>query len=99
MTEKLKILLKKAFDEGAMYESTLSESCSFTNFIKDLETEQLSIGSVVRSISVYSSCEDKRLDYRKDYVFHHFVSKRKALIEDKESGRLMEVHYNNFRFS
>jgi hypothetical protein len=58
----------------------------------------LRIGSVVRSISVYSNCEDERLDYRKDYVFHHFVSKRKALIEDKESGELMEVHYENFRF-
>jgi hypothetical protein len=59
----------------------------------------LHIGGVVRSISVYSNCEDERLDYRKDYVFHHFVSKRKALIEDKESGKLMEVHYSNFRFS
>jgi hypothetical protein len=59
----------------------------------------LRIDSVVRSISVYSNCEDERLDYRKDYVFHHFVSKRKALIEDKESGKLMEVHYSNFRFS
>lgn len=59
----------------------------------------LRIGSVVRSISVYSNCDDKRLDYRKNYVFHHFVSKRKALIEDKESGELMEVHYSNFKFS
>lgn len=59
----------------------------------------LRIGSVVRSISVYSSCDDERLDYRKNYVFHHFVSKRKALIEDKESGKLIEVHYSNFKFS
>jgi len=43
MTEELKTLLKKAFDEGAMYEATLSKACSFTNFIKDLETEQLLI--------------------------------------------------------
>jgi hypothetical protein len=59
----------------------------------------LHIGGVVRSISVYSNCEDERLDYRKDYVFHHFISKRKALIEDEESGKLMEVHYANFKFS
>ena len=59
----------------------------------------LHIGDVVRSISVYSNAEDERLDYRKDYAFHHFVSKRKALIEDKESGKLMEVNYQNFKFS
>jgi hypothetical protein len=59
----------------------------------------LHIGGVVRIISVYSNAEDERLDYRKDYIFHHFVSKRKALIEDKESGQLMEVHYGNFKFS
>lgn len=58
----------------------------------------LRIGSVVRSISVYSNCDDERLDYRKNYVFHHFVSKRKALIEDEESGKLIEVHYSNFKF-
>jgi len=65
----------------------------------DKSEKVLRIGSVVRSISVYSNCDDERLDYQKDYVFHHFVSKRKALIEDKESGKLMEVHYGNFRFS
>lgn len=69
-------------------------------YIDYLEQGQLlPISSVVRSISVYSNCEDERLDYRKNYLFHHFVSKRKALIEDKESGKIMEVHYSNFRFS
>jgi hypothetical protein len=66
--------------------------------LKDKD-KALHIGGVVRSIFVYSNAEDERLDYRKDYVFHHFVSKRKALIEDKESGKLMEVNYQNFKFS
>jgi len=57
------------------------------------------VGAVMRSISVYSNAEDQRLDYRKKYVFHHFVSKRKALIEDKQSGELIEVKYCNFKFS
>ena len=67
--------------------------------ILELHEKQLRIGGVVSSISVYSNADDERLDYRKDYVFHHFVSKRKALIEDKESGQLMEVHYGNFKFA
>ena len=46
MTEELKTLLKRAFDEGTMYEATLSEVYSFTNFIKGLETEQLMLGGV-----------------------------------------------------
>ena len=66
---------------------------------KQKENKAFAIHGVVRSISVYSNAEDERLDYRKDYAFHHFVSKRKALIEDKESGKLMEVNYQNFKFS
>lgn len=51
-----------------------------------------------RKIQVYSNCEDDRLDHNKSYIFHHFVSKRKALIEEKNSGILLVVRYNNFRF-
>jgi hypothetical protein len=54
--------------------------------------------SVGRSISVYSNAPDNRLNYREEYVFHHFVTKRHALIECIKTGQLMEVHFENFRF-
>lgn len=52
-----------------------------------------------RKIRVYSNAEDERLDYNKSYLFHHWTSKRKALIEVEENGYLMEVKYEgNFNF-
>ena len=52
----------------------------------------------MRKIQIYSNAIDERLDYNKEYMFHHFVSKRKALIEDVKTGKLYEVHYINFKF-
>lgn len=48
MDKELKELLKRAFNEGVMYEATFSSACSFKNFIKELELEQLTIPVVVR---------------------------------------------------
>jgi hypothetical protein len=56
--------------------------------------------NITRSIRVYSNATDTRLDYNKEYVFHHWISKRKALIEVVENGYLMEVKYDgNFDFN
>ena len=52
MDEQLRELFKKAFDEGAMYEATLSRAYSFDSFIED-NIEQLRLYGVV------SSCVDK----------------------------------------
>jgi len=52
----------------------------------------------MRKISVYSNCDDSNLDYRKEYVFHHWIAKKTALIEDIETGKLLEVKYKHFRF-
>ena len=52
MDEQLRGLFKKAFDEGAMYEATLSRAYSFDSFIED-NIEQLRLYGVV------SSCVDK----------------------------------------
>ena len=49
MNKDLKFLLKRAFDAGTMYEATLSEECSFNEFIKYVESQQLSICDVVSS--------------------------------------------------
>lgn len=49
MNKDLKFLLKRAFDAGTMYEATLSEECSFIEFIKYVENQQLSICDVVGS--------------------------------------------------
>ena len=49
MNKDLKFLLKRAFDAGTMYEATLSEECSFNEFIKYVENQQLSICDVVSS--------------------------------------------------
>ena len=46
MDEQLKELLKKAFDEGAMYEATFSKAYSFDSFIED-NIEQLRLYGVV----------------------------------------------------
>ena len=46
MDEQLKQLFKKAFNEGIMYESTLSEAFSFDSFIED-NIEQLRLYGVV----------------------------------------------------
>lgn len=53
----------------------------------------------IRKIQVWSNCEDDRLDYRKKYNFHHWMETNIALIEDLETGQLLEVNYKNFRFS
>jgi len=50
--------------------------------------------AVMRSIRVYSNPIDERLDYTKEYVFHHWLDKRTALIEVVENGYLMEVVYD-----
>lgn len=50
MNKDLKFLLKRAFDAGTMYEATLSEECSFNEFIKYVESQQLSICDVVASL-------------------------------------------------
>ena len=79
----------------------------YSMFIKELEDaiekqeeiDKLQKLKTTRNISVYSNAEDERLDYQKDYVFHHFVSKRKTLIENIETGQLLEVHYTNFKFT
>lgn len=53
-----------------------------------------------RKLRVYSNSNDTRLDYNKTYYFHHWISKRTALIEEESSGYLMEVKYEgNFNFS
>ena len=52
MDKQLRELFKKAFNEGAMYEATLSKAYSFDSFIED-NIEQLRLYSVV------SSCIDK----------------------------------------
>lgn len=52
MDEQLRELFKKAFNEGAMYEATLSRAYSFDSFIED-NIEQLRLYGVV------SSCVDK----------------------------------------
>lgn len=52
MDEQLRELFKKAFNEGAMYEATLSSAYSFDSFIED-NIEQLRLYGVV------SSCVDK----------------------------------------
>ena len=49
MNKDLKFLLKRAFDAGTMYEATLSEECSFNEFIKYVKNQQLSICDVVSS--------------------------------------------------
>ena len=46
MNEQLKELFKKAFNEGAMYEATLSNAYSFDSFIED-NIEQLRLYGVV----------------------------------------------------
>lgn len=52
-----------------------------------------------RKIRVYSNANDTRLDYNRTYLFHHWISKRTALIEVEENGYLMEVKYEgNFNF-
>jgi len=50
MNKDLKFLLKRAFDAGTMYEATLSEECSFNEFIKYVENQQLSICDVGSSL-------------------------------------------------
>lgn len=52
MDEQLRELFKKAFDEGSMYESTLSSAYGFDSFIED-NIEQL------RLYGVLSSCVDE----------------------------------------
>ena len=52
MDEQLRELFKKAFNEGAMYEATLSSAYSFDSFLED-NIEQLRLYGVV------SSCVDK----------------------------------------
>lgn len=52
-----------------------------------------------RKIRVYSNAINISLDYTKEYVFHHWVNKRTALIEMVETGFLLEVeYYGNFNF-
>jgi len=62
MNKDLKFLLKRAFDAGTMYEATLSEECSFNEFIKYVESQQLSICDVVSSLPSKEEMEIK-LDY------------------------------------
>ena len=52
MDKQLRRLFKKAFNEGVMYEATLSKAYSFDSFIED-NIEQLRLYGVV------SSCVDK----------------------------------------
>lgn len=54
----------------------------------------------MRNIRTYSNPLDERLKYNKEYIFHHWITRTKALIEEVESGFLMEVKYNgNFNFN
>lgn len=46
MDEQLRELFKKAFNEGAMYEATLSKAYSFDSFIED-NIEQLRLYGVL----------------------------------------------------
>lgn len=64
-----------------------------TDISKNAESQQSCITAVMRSIRVYSNPIDERLDYTKEYVFHHWIDKRTALIEMVENGYLMEVIY------
>ncbi len=53
-----------------------------------------------RKITPYSNCEDERLNYMTEtYLFHHWIKKGVALIENVDNGSLMEVMYSNFRFN
>ncbi len=64
MDEQLRELFKKAFNEGAMYEATLSKAYSFDSFIED-NIEQLRLYDVVgRSEQFYCTCSrTKGLDH------------------------------------
>jgi hypothetical protein len=71
-----------------------------TNMDKHKTIPTLSQTTVMRSIRVYSNALDERLDYNKEYVFHHWIDKRTALIEVVENGFLMEIVYDgNFNFN
>ena len=63
------------------------------NIDKNTQVPQSLKTAVMRSIRVYSNPIDERLDYTKEYVFHHWIDKRTALIEMVENGYLMEVIY------
>ena len=53
----------------------------------------------VRKIQMFSNAQDERVDCRKEYWFHHWLTPRKALIED-ESGKLLAVKWEgNFSFN
>jgi len=66
---------------------------------KNTQVPQCDKAAVMRSIRVYSNPIDERLDYKKEYVFHHWLDKRTALIEVVENGYLIEVVYDgNFNF-
>jgi hypothetical protein len=50
-----------------------------------------------REIQAYSSNSDNELNYKKQYYFHHWLSKNTALIED-EDGVLIKAKYTEFKF-
>ena len=54
MDEQLREIFKEAFNEGAMYEATLSRAYSFDSFIED-NIEQLRLGGVSSSTYVLTA--------------------------------------------
>jgi len=48
MDKDLIELLRKAYNEGVMYEATLSAACSFENFLEYIESEALNMRKVMQ---------------------------------------------------
>lgn len=64
MDEQLRELFKKAFNEGAMYEATLSKAYSFNSFIED-NIEQLRLYGISnrKEQLICNTCKSGLIDY------------------------------------
>jgi hypothetical protein len=51
----------------------------------------------LREIQAYSSNSNEELNYKERYWFHHWLSKKKALIET-EDGKMITARFNEFYF-
>jgi hypothetical protein len=51
----------------------------------------------LREVQAYSSNSHLELNYEKRYWFHHWISKKKALIET-EDGKMITAKFNEFYF-
>lgn len=73
MDEQLKELFKKAFNEGTMYEATLSKAYSFDSFIED-NIEQLRLYDVSITLPPDENIINAmkllaEIDYKNDWVW------------------------------